>query len=152
RMIPLAQSSESRMRAVSRLLAGLIVGGCSGPCPHSPRNDHNWPTSPTPVIVPFPPGGTTSRVVGRVHRLLQADLKTPIVSENRSGASGSIGTQAAVAAPPDGTTFLLVFDSHAANPSLLPNLPFDTVKDLVPIMLIGTSPMVITAHPASEYR
>jgi tripartite-type tricarboxylate transporter receptor subunit TctC len=46
----------------------------------------------------------------------------------------------------------LVFDTHGANPSLLPNLPFDTLKDLAPIMLIGTSPMVITAHPTTEYK
>jgi tripartite-type tricarboxylate transporter receptor subunit TctC len=84
--------------------------------------------------------------------LLQADLKTPIIIENRTGASGSIGTQAAVKSPADGTTFLLVFDSHAVNPSVLPNLPFDTLKDLAPIMLIGTSPMVITSHPATAYR
>ena len=62
--------------------------------------------------------------------LLQADLRTPIIIENRAGASGSIGTQAAVTSPPDGTTFLLVFDTHAVNPSVLPNLPFDTLKDL----------------------
>jgi tripartite-type tricarboxylate transporter receptor subunit TctC len=74
------------------------------------------------------------------------------VIENRGGASGSIGTQAVVTSPPDGTTFLLVFDTHAVNPSLLPNLPFDTLRDLAPVMLIGTSPMVITAHPASEYK
>jgi tripartite-type tricarboxylate transporter receptor subunit TctC len=140
------------MRAMSPLLAGLIAGCCACLCAHSPGNAQIWPTSPIRVIVPFPPGGTTDQIARRVQPLLQADLKIPIVIENRSGASGSIGTQAAVAAPPDGTTFLLVFDSHAANPSLLPNLPFDTVKDLVPIMLIGTSPMVITAHPASEYR
>jgi tripartite-type tricarboxylate transporter receptor subunit TctC len=57
-----------------------------------------------------------------------------------------------VAAPADGTTFVLVFDTHGVNPSLLPNLPFDTLRDLAPITLIGTSPMVITAHPASEYK
>jgi Tripartite tricarboxylate transporter family receptor len=66
--------------------------------------------------------------------------------ENRAVASGS-GTQVAVATPPDGTTSILVFYTHSVNPSVLPNLPYDTVKDLVPMMLIGTSPMVITAHP-----
>jgi tripartite-type tricarboxylate transporter receptor subunit TctC len=97
-------------------------------------------------------GGTTDQIARRVQPLLQADLKTTIVIENRAGAGGAIGTQAAVTSPPDGTTFLLVFDTHAVNPSVLPNLQFDTVKDLAPIMLIGTSPMVITSHPMSEYR
>jgi len=53
---------------------------------------------------------------------------------------------------PNGTTFLLVFDTHGVNPSLLLNLPFNTLNDLSPIMLIGKSPMVITAHPATAYR
>src|ERR1700738_860926 len=112
----------------------------------------SWTANPIRIIVPFPPGGTTDQIARRVQPLLQADLKTTIIIENRSGAAGAIGTQAAVTAPPDGATFLLVFDSHVVNPSILPNLPFDTRKDLAPIMLIGTSPMVITAHPASEYK
>jgi tripartite-type tricarboxylate transporter receptor subunit TctC len=112
----------------------------------------SWTSNPIRIIVPFPPGGTTDQIVRRVQPLLQADLKTPIVIENRAGASGAIGTQAAVTAAPDGTTFLLVFDTHGVNPSLLPNLPFDTVKDLTPVMLIGTSPMVITAHPATTFK
>jgi tripartite-type tricarboxylate transporter receptor subunit TctC len=111
-----------------------------------------WPPNPVRFIVPFPPGGTTDQIARRVQPLLQNELKTTIIIENRSGASGAIGTQAAVTAAPDGATFLLVFDSHAVNPSILPNLPFDTRKDLAPIMLIGTSPMVITAHRSSEYK
>jgi len=109
-------------------------------------------TKPIRIIVPFPPGGMTDQIVRRIQPLLEAELKTTIVIENRAGASGSIGTQAAVAAEPDGTTFLLVFDTHAVNPSLLPNLPYDTLRDLAPIMLIGRSPMVITAHPAAAYK
>ena len=65
--------------------------------------------------------------------------------------AATIGTQAAAFSPPDGTTFLMVFDTHGVNPSLQPNLPFDTLKDLTPIMLIGKSPMVVTAHPAAVY-
>ena len=117
-----------------------------------PAATQAWPSNPIRIIVPFPPGGTTDQIARRVQPLLQADLKVPVIIENRAGASGAIGTQAAVASPPDGTTFLLVFDTHAVNPSVLPNLPFDTLKDLGPIMLIGTSPMVITAHPSTAYK
>ena len=117
-----------------------------------PAAAQTWPSNPIRIIVPFPPGGTTDQIARRVQPLLQADLKVAVIIENRGGASGSIGTQAAVASPPDGTTFLLVFDTHAVNPSVLPNLPFDTLRDLAPIMLIGTSPMVITAHPATAYK
>jgi tripartite-type tricarboxylate transporter receptor subunit TctC len=112
------------------VFAGLI--SVSGPAA-----TQAWPSNPIRIIVPFPPGGTTDQIARRVQPLLQADLKVPVIVENRSGASGSIGTQVAVASPPDGTTFLLVFDTHAVNPSVLPNLPFDTLRDLAPIMLVA---------------
>ena len=111
-----------------------------------------WPSQPIRIIVPFPPGGTTDRIIRLAQPHLQQKLGTPIVVENRGGASGSIGTLAAARSAPDGYTFLLVFDTHGVNPSLIPNLPYDTLKDLDPVMLIGTSPMVVTAHPDSAYK
>src|SRR5262245_38409408 len=140
------------MRGVFHALAVLLAGGCGLLWICVSGHGQSWPPNPVRIIVPFPPGGTTDQIARRVQPLLQTDLKTTIIIENRSGAAGSIGTQAAAAAPPDGATFLLVFDSHAVNPSILPNLPFDTRKDLAPIMLIATSPMVITAHRASAYK
>jgi tripartite-type tricarboxylate transporter receptor subunit TctC len=139
------------MRRVLHAVAVLLIAGL-GLLWTSASRAQGWPPNPIRFIVPFPPGGTTDQIARRVQPLLQAELKTTIIIENRSGAAGAIGTQAAATAPPDGATFLLVFDSHVVNPSILPNLPFDTRKDLAPIMLIGTSPMVITAHPASEYK
>ena len=140
------------MRGVVNAIAALLLGLCSALCSTAESNSQTWPPNPIRFIVPFPAGGTTDQIARRVQPLLQNELKTTIIIENRSGASGAIGTQAAATAPPDGATFLLVFDSHGVNPSILPNLPFDTRKDLAPIMLIGTSPMVITAHPSSEYK
>jgi tripartite-type tricarboxylate transporter receptor subunit TctC len=117
-----------------------------------PARAQVWPPKIMRIIVPFPPGGMNDLIARRVQPLLERNLRTTIVIENRGGASGSIGTQAAVASAPDGSTFLLVFDTHGVNPSLLPNLPFDTLRDLAPVMLIGTSPMVVTTHPATAYR
>ena len=118
----------------------------------APLRAQDWPSKPIRIIVPFPPGGTTDQIARHVQPRLEQDLKTTIVIENRGGASGAIGTQAAAFSPPDGTTFLMVFDTHGVNPSLQPNLPFDTLKDLAPIMLIGKSPMVVTAHPTAAYK
>jgi len=75
-----------------------------------------------------------------------------VVVENRGGASGSIGAAAVAASPPDGYTFAVVFDSHASLPALIPGLPYDTKRDLPPVALLGTSAMVIAAHPDSPYR
>jgi tripartite-type tricarboxylate transporter receptor subunit TctC len=140
------------MRRTRRALAVLAFGlvGLVSACGLAAAQA--WPSNPIRIIVPFPPGGTTDQIARRVQPLLQADLKVPVIIENRTGASGAIGTQTAVTSPPDGTTFLLVFDTHAVNPSVLPNLPYDTLRDLAPIMLIGTSPMVITSHPATAYK
>jgi tripartite-type tricarboxylate transporter receptor subunit TctC len=150
KMSSIMMHSTRRGLAVLALgLAGLL--SASGPAA-TQAPTQGWPSNPIRIIVPFPPGGTTDQIARRVQPLLQSDLKVPVIIENRAGASGSIGTQAAIASAPDGTTFLLVFDTHAVNPSVLPNLPFDTLRDLVPIMLIGTSPMVITSHPATPYK
>jgi tripartite-type tricarboxylate transporter receptor subunit TctC len=111
-----------------------------------------WPAKTVRIIAPFPPGGS----VDQVSRILAAQLTTQIgqqvIVENRSGASGSIGTQAVATAAPDGYTIGVVFDTHAVNPTLIPNIPFDTLKDLAPVMLIGTSPMAIVTHAAQPYR
>ncbi|MCE9638618.1 MAG: tripartite tricarboxylate transporter substrate binding protein [Betaproteobacteria bacterium] len=112
----------------------------------------NWPNQTIRIIVPFPPGGTTDQVGRLLQPYLQQSLGVPVVVDNRGGASGAIGSGMAAKAPPDGNTFLLVFDTHGVNPSLIPNMPFDTLKDLAPIMLIGKSPMVITAHPSFPYK
>ena len=146
----------SLRRTMAVLALGLIgFVGASGPAaaqPSAQSSTQSWPSNPIRIIVPFPPGGTTDQIARRVQPLLQADLKVPVIIENRGGASGSIGTQVAVASPADGTVFLLAFDTHAVNPSVLPSLPYDTLRDLAPVMLIGTSPMVIAVHRASPYR
>lgn len=75
-----------------------------------------------------------------------------IITDSRPGASGTIGTGIAAKSPPDGYTFVIVFDTHAVNPSFIASMPFDTKKDLDPVMIIGTSPMVISTHPDRPFR
>lgn len=111
-----------------------------------------WPNQPIRIIVPFPPGGTTDQMARLLQPQLQQAFGVSVVIDNRGGASGAIGSGMAAKAPPDGYTFLLVFDTHGVNPSLIPNMPFDTLKDLAPIMLVAKSPMVITAHPSFPYN
>jgi tripartite-type tricarboxylate transporter receptor subunit TctC len=122
------------MRQVVLRAFAVFALGLYGACWPAPAlRAQDWPSKPIHIIVPFPPGGTTDQIARHVQPRLEQDLKATIIIENRGGASGSIGTQAAAFSPPDGTTFLMVFDTHAVNPSLQPNLPFDTLKDLAPI-------------------
>ena len=112
----------------------------------------DWPTRPVRFIVPFPPGGTTDPMARMVGAKLNASLGQQFIVDNRPGASGSMGTAIAAKAAPDGYTWLFVFDTHAVNPTLIPNLTFDTVKDLAPVMLVGTAPMAIVTHPGKPYK
>jgi tripartite-type tricarboxylate transporter receptor subunit TctC len=111
-----------------------------------------WPAKPVKIIVPFPPGGSVDQVARIFAAQLTTQLGQQFIVENRSGASGSIGTQVVATAPPDGYTLGVVFDTHAVNPTLIPNIPFDTLKDLAPVMLVGTSPMAIVTHAAQPYK
>ncbi len=103
------------------------------------------------IIVPFPPGGTVDPIARMVQPGLQQKLGQTIIIENKPGASGSIGTAMAAKSPPDGSNWVFVFDTHAVNP-FLQNLPFDTEKDLEPVLLIGTAPNVVATQPASPFK
>ena len=112
-----------------------------------------WPTKqPIKLVAVFPPGGSVDQVARLLVQPLSAALGQSVVVENKGGASGSIGAAAVAAAPADGYTFAVVFDTHGVNPSLIPNMPFDSKKDLVPLVLIGTAPMVLATHVGSEYK
>ncbi len=111
-----------------------------------------WPNQPVKLINPFPPGGTVDQISRLLQPHLQQALGQPVVIDTRAGASGSIGTAAAAKSAPDGYTWVMVFDTHGVNPSLIPNLPFDTLKDLQPVMLVGTGAMVLTTHSSQPYK
>jgi tripartite-type tricarboxylate transporter receptor subunit TctC len=134
---------------MSKLLVAAALAATGGA--HG-QSTAQWPTQTIRMIVPFPPGGTTDVIARLVQPQLQKSLGVSVVVDNRGGASGAIGAGMAAKAPPDGYTFLVVFDTHAVNPSLIPNISFDTLKDLAPMMLIGKSPMVITAYPTFPYK
>ncbi len=104
------------------------------------------------IVVPFGPGGSTDAVARLVSPGLQQRLGANVVVENRSGAAGSIGADLVAKARPDGQTWLLTFDSHATIPALLRAPPFDVLKDLDPVMLIGGSPYAVATRPDKPYR
>ena len=112
-----------------------------------------WPTKgPIKLVAVFPPGGSVDQVARILQPVLQQALGQVIIVDNKGGASGSIGAAAVAASPPDGYTFAVVFDTHGVNPSLIPNLPFDSRKDLTTVALLGTSAMVLATHADSPYK
>jgi tripartite-type tricarboxylate transporter receptor subunit TctC len=109
-----------------------------------------WPTQkPIRLIAVFPPGGSVDQVARVFAPVLQSELKQSVIVENIGGASGVIGTSAMTRADADGYTFAVVFDTHGVNPSLKDKLPYDTIKDIAPVILVGTSPMVLVASKNS---
>ncbi len=135
-----------------KFIAGLwFLAGAAALAP-AVAQEANWPTKPVRFIVPFPPGGTTDPLARLVGARLTPALGQQFIVDNRSGGSGSIGTTIAAKATPDGYTFLFVFDTHAVNPTLYPDLPFNTAKDLAPVMLIATAPNCIVTNAGKPYK
>lgn len=112
----------------------------------------SWPNRPIRLVSPFPPGGTTDQIARLVQPALSQSLGVPVVVENRVGGNGSIGTGLVAKSPPDGNTYVVVFDTHATNPSLIPSMGFDTRTELAPVMLIATGAMMITVHKSQPQR
>ena len=130
------------------LCAAMVVCSGAGFVAHA----QNFPVKPVRFIVPFPPGGSVDPLARLIGARLTAALGQQFVIDNRTGGSGIIGTAIAAKANPDGYTYLFVFDTHAVNPLLIPNLPFDTLKDLAPVMLVGHAPYAIVTQTAKPYK
>jgi tripartite-type tricarboxylate transporter receptor subunit TctC len=133
---------------------GIVLGAFSMPlaAPFVARAQTGWPPSNIRMVVAYPPGGSTDAIMRLVQAPLQERLGTTIIIENRAGASGSVGTGWVAKSPPDGNTWLAVFDNHAANPFVLPSLPYDSDKDLDPVLLIGTAPYLIATASSKPYK
>jgi tripartite-type tricarboxylate transporter receptor subunit TctC len=110
-----------------------------------------WPSGTIRIVVPFAAGGSIDMIARLVQPGLHQRLGNTIIVDNRPGASGSAGAAMVAKSASDGATWLLCFDSQAINPFLM-NLPFDTEKDLDPVLLIGTGPHVLCTHPSRRYR
>ena len=106
----------------------------------------DWPARPIRFILPFPPGGGTD-ILGRlIAERLAAQLGQPVVTENRGGAGGNVGAEAAARAAPDGYTIVLVAPSIAISPTLYSKINYDPVKDFAPVTLVATVPNVMVTQ------
>ena len=118
------------------------------PWPAPAQTANGWPNKPLRFILPFPPGGGTD-ILGRlIADRMTASLGQPVVTENRGGAGGNVGAEAAARSAPDGYTIVLVAPSLAISPSLYSKLNYDPVKDFAPVSLVATVPNVMVTHPS----
>jgi tripartite-type tricarboxylate transporter receptor subunit TctC len=107
-----------------------------------------YPVKPIRWIIPYPTGGTSDFLARIIGQKLTDAWKQPILVDNRTGANGNIGTDAAAKAPGDGYTMLLVASTFTMNPAVYPNLPFDTEKDFAPVTTILWQPYLLSVHPS----
>jgi len=106
-----------------------------------------FPSKPVHLVVGFPPGGMADVVARVLSEKLNALWSTPVVVENRQGASGAIAADLVAKANPDGHTLLVILTNHVIIAAIKPKLPYDTLKDFAPISLVGESPLLIMANP-----
>src|ERR671914_2828671 len=127
--------------SLSAILITCAVALCSGSAAAQ-----SYPTKTVRLIIPFPPGGSND-IVGRfIATKLTDRLGKQVVADNRGGAGGVIGTEAAAKSEPDGHTLLVISSAYAINTSLY-KLPYDPVKAFTPIAKVGTGPNVFAVHP-----
>ena len=121
-------------------LAILVLAG--------PVVAQTWPARPVRLIVPFAPGGSNDIIARLVGQKLGERLGAQFIVDNRPGASGIVGTEAAAKSVPDGYTVLMMSLTLAVNPSLYAKLPYDTEKDLLPVSLVASAPLMLVVHPS----
>jgi tripartite-type tricarboxylate transporter receptor subunit TctC len=134
-----------RRKTMARFLALLLCSLCVGTAAQE-----SYPSRPVRFILPFPPGGGTD-ILGRlIAERLSTQLGQPVVTENRGGAGGNVGAEAAARSSPDGYTIVLAAPSLAISPSLYSKLNYDPVKDFAPVSLVATVPNVMITHPSVQ--
>jgi tripartite-type tricarboxylate transporter receptor subunit TctC len=107
-----------------------------------------YPTKPIRLIVAFPPGGTNDIVARSVAQRLSERLGQQMIVENRPGANGALGAEAAAKSTPDGYTLFIAAVNHVVLPSLYPKLPYDIERDFTPVALLATVPIVVVVNPS----
>jgi tripartite-type tricarboxylate transporter receptor subunit TctC len=125
------------MRGLAAVL--LLVSGIAAA--------QGYPSRPVHVVVPYTPGTGADILARLLGARLAERWKSPIVTDNRPGATGNIGTEVVAKAPPDGYTLLLAATSFATNPALTPSLPFDPVTSFSPVILAATSSLCVLVNP-----
>jgi tripartite-type tricarboxylate transporter receptor subunit TctC len=135
------------MKLPRRKFLHLAASAAALPAMPSIASALDYPTRPVRLNAPFPPGGVVDLFSRLITQLLSERLGQSVIVENRAGAGGNLGTEAAVRAAPDGYTLLLMTSTNAINQTLYEDLHFDIVRDIVPIASINRGMGVLEVHP-----
>jgi tripartite-type tricarboxylate transporter receptor subunit TctC len=133
-------------------VATLAVTFVSGVMPWSGAGAQDYPNKPVRIIVPFGAGGPADVYARVLAQHLGDSFKQSFVVENRPGAGAIIGTDAVAKAEPDGYTLLLMSNTHTTNESLIPNRPYELMRDFAPVSPINYSDLLMVAHPSTGVK
>ena len=111
-----------------------------------------FPTKAVRYVVPFPPGGLTDVMARNIAQKLNEKWKQPVVVDNRAGGNAQIGAELVAKSPGDGYSLLAVTLTHAVNVTLFPNAPYSLQKDLVPVAVVGSLPLMVVVNANSPYK
>ena len=129
------------LSAVLRFLCVLCVSGLALAQP--------YPTKPIRFVVPYPAGGPLDTVARLLGQKVAEGTKQPVIVDNKPGAGGNIGADAVAKSPPDGYTILMgAVATHAINPTLYASIPYDPVKDFIPVTQVASTPNVLVVNPS----
>src|SRR5690606_5669975 len=142
------QKGDNTMQKRRTLLASMLIAVSALVPLGAQAQAENYPERPITMIVPFPPGGPTDLVARILAKQLSDQMGQSVIVDNRGGANGTIGMQAAASAKPDGYTILYITSSIALAPNLFSNLNFDSEKDFTAISSTAVVPMVVLVHPS----
>jgi tripartite-type tricarboxylate transporter receptor subunit TctC len=134
---------------ITRLSRALACGAVAlaAMVPGASQAADNYPSKPLRFIVPYPPGGPLDTMARMLAEKVRGDLGQPVIVENRAGAGGNIGADLAAKAQPDGYTLVMgAVATHAINPWLFKNLPYDPIKDFAPVTIIASVPNVLVIN------
>jgi len=136
------------MKLGRRTFLHLAAGAAALPAVSRMARAQAYPSRPVRIIVGFPAGGATDIQARLMGQWLSERLGQQFVVENRAGASGNIGTEAAAKAPADGYTLLQIVTPHAINAVLYTNLSFDFIRDIAPVICVARLAYVVVVHPS----
>ena len=140
------------MKLPRRKFLHLAAGAAAFPALLRVARAQSYPARPVRIIVPFAPGGPNDLIARLMGQWLSERLGQSFVIENRTGAGGNIGTEAALKAAPDGYTLLQIGPSHAINATLYDKLNFEFLRDIAPIASTVMQPQVMVVHPSVPAR
>jgi tripartite-type tricarboxylate transporter receptor subunit TctC len=132
----------------TNLLSNFLTGACLAALAAG-AFAQQFPSRPLRLIIPLAPGGTTDILARTMSTQMSQVLGQPVVTENRSGAGGTVGTDVVAKSPPDGYTLLIISaDTYTTNAVAYKSLPYDSKKDLRSLSMLAASPSILTVHPS----